>query len=115
MRAAGASRLQALRFGVLPQIAPVMLSHALYYFESNTRSATILGVVGASRIGYQLMERIRINRWDEVAVRRSEEDGVQMNASAAATLPRSASRRVTRPVSIESNVGAGEGLVVVSS
>jgi phosphonate transport system permease protein len=55
-----------MRFGFLPQIFPVMLSNGLYYFESNTRSATILGVVGAGGIGTQLTDRIRINNWDEV-------------------------------------------------
>lgn len=42
-----------------------MLSNVLYYFESNTRSATILGVVGAGGIGLQLADRIRVNNWDE--------------------------------------------------
>jgi phosphonate transport system permease protein len=55
-----------VRFGMLPQVLPVMLSNALYYFESNTRSATILGVVGAGGIGLQLSDRIRVNNWDEV-------------------------------------------------
>ncbi len=55
-----------MRFGVWPQVVPVMLSYALYYFESNTRSATILGVVGAGGIGLQLADRIRVNNWDEV-------------------------------------------------
>lgn len=55
-----------MRFAILPQVLPVMLSHALYYFESNTRSATILGVVGAGGIGMQLSDRIRVNNWDEV-------------------------------------------------
>ncbi len=66
VRAAGANRLQLMRFAILPQVLPVMLSHALYYFESNTRSATILGVVGAGGIGMQLSDRIRVNNWDEV-------------------------------------------------
>ena len=66
VRATGATRLQIIRFGVWPQIVPVMLSHVLYYFESNTRSATILGVVGAGGIGLQLADRIRVNNWDEV-------------------------------------------------
>jgi phosphonate transport system permease protein len=64
--ASGANRLQVMRFGILPQVLPVTLSHALYYFESNTRSATILGVVGAGGIGLQLADRIRVNNWDEV-------------------------------------------------
>jgi phosphonate transport system permease protein len=67
VRAAGAGRLLAVRLGLLPQVAPVMLSQMLYTFESNTRSATILGVVGAGGIGLALSDRIRINNWDEAA------------------------------------------------
>jgi phosphonate transport system permease protein len=63
----GAKRVQVVRFGILPQIFPVLLSNVLYFFESNTRSATILGVVGAGGIGMQLADRIRINNWDEVS------------------------------------------------
>lgn len=66
VRATGAGPVQVMRFGFLPQVFPVMLSNGLYYFESNTRSATILGVVGAGGIGTQLTDRIRINNWDEV-------------------------------------------------
>jgi len=65
--AAGGGRLSAIRFGILPQVAPVMLAQALYFFESNTRSAAILGVVGAGGIGLQIAERIRVRHWDEVA------------------------------------------------
>lgn len=67
VRASGGSRLHAIRFGLLPQAAPVMLSQILYTFESNTRSATILGVVGAGGIGLALSDRIRLNNWDEAA------------------------------------------------
>ncbi|UPY36891.1 phosphonate ABC transporter, permease protein PhnE [Sediminicoccus sp. KRV36] len=65
--AAGGSPTLVMRFGILPQVAPVLLGHALYFFESNTRSATILGVVGAGGIGLQIAERIRVRHWDEVA------------------------------------------------
>ena len=65
--ATGAGRLARLRFGLLPQVAPVFLAQALYFFESNTRSAAILGVVGAGGIGLQIAERIRVRYWDEVA------------------------------------------------
>ena len=65
--AAGGSPTLVMRFGILPQVAPVMLGHALYFFESNTRSAAILGVVGAGGIGLQIAERIRVRHWDEVA------------------------------------------------
>ena len=67
INATGAPPLAALRFGVLPQVLPVMLSQALYQFESNTREATILGFVGAGGIGLRLSERIQINAWDQVA------------------------------------------------
>jgi phosphonate transport system permease protein len=67
VRAAGAGRLAAIRFGLLPQAAPVMIAQTLYTFESNTRSASILGVVGAGGIGLALSDRIRINNWDEAA------------------------------------------------
>ena len=65
--AAGGRRVHRIRFGLLPQVLPVMLSQALYFFESNTRSAAILGVVGAGGIGLQIAERIRVRHWDEVA------------------------------------------------
>jgi len=45
-----------------------MLSQMLYQFESNTRSATILGIVGAGGIGLQLSDRIRVNNWDEACL-----------------------------------------------
>ena len=67
VRASGGSRLQAIRYGLVPQAAPVMLSQVLYTFESNTRSATILGVVGAGGIGLALGDWIRLNNWDEAA------------------------------------------------
>ncbi len=65
--AVGGHGLLRLRFGLLPQVLPVMLAQALYFFESNTRSAAILGVVGAGGIGLQIAERIKVRHWDEVA------------------------------------------------
>lgn len=63
--ASGGSRLHAIRFGVLPQVNPVILSVLLYNFESNVRSGTILGIVGAGGIGFLLSDRIAAYRWDE--------------------------------------------------
>jgi phosphonate transport system permease protein len=63
----GAGFVARLRFGVLPQVLPVMISQTLYSIESNTREATILGLVGAGGIGLRLAERIQINAWDQVA------------------------------------------------
>lgn len=67
IRASGGSPFAVLRLGALPQFLPLLTSQALYYFESNTRSATIIGAVGAGGIGLLLTERIRLYRWDEVA------------------------------------------------
>ena len=66
VRAAGGNAIQTVRFGILPQVLPIMLSNVLYMFESNTRSATILGIIGAGGIGFALSDRIRAHRWDEV-------------------------------------------------
>lgn len=63
----GAGRVALLRYGVLPQVLPLMISQTLYSIESNTREATILGLVGAGGIGLRLSERIQINAWDQVA------------------------------------------------
>jgi len=63
----GAGPIARLRYGVLPQVLPVMISQTLYQIESNSREATILGLVGAGGIGLRLAERIQINAWDQVA------------------------------------------------
>ncbi len=65
--AAGGTRLLEIRYGLLPQVLPVLLAQVLYSFESNTRSAAILGVVGAGGIGLQIAERIKVRYWDEVS------------------------------------------------
>ncbi len=44
----------------MPQVLPVFASQLLYFFESNTRSATIIGIVGAGGIGLYLYEEIRV-------------------------------------------------------
>ncbi len=67
VRAAGGDGVQSARFGLLPQALPLILSNILYIFESNVRSSTILGIVGAGGIGFQLSDRIRALRWDEAA------------------------------------------------
>jgi phosphonate transport system permease protein len=63
--AAGANSLQAIRLAVVPQVLPVILSNALYFFESNVRAATILGIVGAGGIGLELSQQILVNNWDQ--------------------------------------------------
>jgi phosphonate transport system permease protein len=65
--AAGGAGLSRVRFGVLPEVLPVMVGQVLYLFESNTRSSTIIGIVGAGGIGLTLTEMIRTLEWPSVA------------------------------------------------
>jgi len=58
--ATGATRLQILRFGVLPQVLPLFLSYVLYRLETNIRAATVLGFVGAGGIGFYLQTYLRL-------------------------------------------------------
>jgi len=59
IRATGANALHEVIFGVIPQVLPLWISYSLYRFESNVRSATVLGIVGAGGIGMVLWEAIR--------------------------------------------------------
>ena len=59
IRATGAGKIQEIVFGVIPQVVPLWVSYSLYRFESNLRSATVLGLVGAGGIGQILWEYIR--------------------------------------------------------
>ena len=67
VRAAGGAHRDEVRFGVLPQVLPVLAGQVLYFFESNVRSAAIIGIVGAGGIGLHLYEAIRTLEWREVA------------------------------------------------
>jgi len=58
VRATGASKLHEIVWGVIPQVAPLWTSFALYRFESNSRSATVLGLIGAGGIGQVLFDRM---------------------------------------------------------
>ena len=59
IRATGATRVQEVVFGVIPQVLPLWVSYFLYRFETNVRAATVLGVIGAGGIGQVLFESIR--------------------------------------------------------
>lgn len=65
--ASGGSSLHRIRFGLIPGVLPVLASQVLYFFESNTRSATIIGIVGAGGIGQYLTELIRVLELQQVA------------------------------------------------
>lgn len=67
IRATGAGPLAVIRYGYIPQVLPVFISQSLYFLESNTRSATILGIVGAGGIGMIIIERFRASLYDQVA------------------------------------------------
>jgi phosphonate transport system permease protein len=68
IQSTGAGALQRARFGVIPQIAPVLLSQVLYYLESNTRSATVIGAIVGGGIGLLLTQAIITQKdWEEVA------------------------------------------------
>jgi phosphonate transport system permease protein len=59
VRATGASALEEVVYGVIPQVLPLWISYSLYRFESNVRSASVVGMVGAGGIGVILYEVIR--------------------------------------------------------
>ncbi len=67
LRAAGAPAPVMLRYGLFPQVAPLMASQTLFYLEANFRHAAVLGIVGAGGIGFELEERIRIFAFSQVS------------------------------------------------
>ena len=60
LRATGASHVQTTLFAVLPQVLPQIVSYNLYWFEVGVRSATVLGMIGAGGIGFELVTTIRL-------------------------------------------------------
>ena len=68
LEATGASRLQVIMFAILPQALPQFVTYNLYWFEVGVRSATVLGMVGAGGIGFELITAIRLFEWREVGV-----------------------------------------------
>ncbi len=67
LRAVGASALQRFRYGVFPQVTPLLLGFTLYMFEYNVRAASILGVVGAGGVGYYLYSYVNSFHYDRAA------------------------------------------------
>lgn len=59
IRTTGASRVQQVIYGVIPQVLPLWISFSLYRLESNVRAATVLGLIGAGGIGQVMFENIR--------------------------------------------------------
>jgi phosphonate transport system permease protein len=68
IRSTGANAALRARFGVIPQLMPVLLAQVLYYLESNTRSATVIGAIVGGGIGLLLTQAIQTQKdWEEVA------------------------------------------------
>ena len=59
IRATGANALEEIVYGIIPQVLPLWISYSLYRFESNVRSASVVGMVGAGGIGVILWDIIR--------------------------------------------------------
>ena len=66
IKATGASTLQILRYGVVPQVIPPFLSFTIYRWDINVRMSTIIGFVGGGGIGYILKPRVDLGAWGEV-------------------------------------------------
>lgn len=67
IRATGANALEEIVYGVIPQVLPLWVSYTLYRFESNVRSASVVGMVGAGGIGVILYEVIRSFQYGHTA------------------------------------------------
>ena len=65
LEAIGATRLQIIRYAVLPQILPSMIANTLYRFEVNIRMSILLGAVGAGGIGFYLVTSMRLLKYQE--------------------------------------------------
>lgn len=68
LEATGASRLQVILFAILPQALPQFVTYNLYWFEVGVRSATVLGMVGAGGIGFELVTAIKLFEWRETGI-----------------------------------------------
>ena len=64
----GASKVEEVLYGVIPQVIPLWISFALYRFESNVRSATVVGLIGAGGIGMALGENMKSFQYDLAGV-----------------------------------------------
>ena len=67
LRSAGASQLQIIAFGVVPQVITAWIAVVLYRFEVDLRSATVLGMVGAGGLGFELVSSLKLFRYQETA------------------------------------------------
>ncbi|GEN24958.1 phosphonate transporter PhnE [Halomonas cupida] len=89
IRVTGAGRIEEIIFGLIPQVLPLWISVSLYRFESNIRSATVLGMVGGGGIGVALWETMRGFQYAETAT-------IMLVIIVAVTLLDMASQRVRK-------------------
>ncbi|MGE3799693.1 MAG: phosphonate ABC transporter, permease protein PhnE [Candidatus Kapaibacterium sp.] len=68
LESVGANRAQVVRWGVIPQVLPYLISYTLYRLELNIRSAVVLGIVGAGGIGFLLLDNIRQFQYQNVSM-----------------------------------------------
>lgn len=68
LQATGAGRIQVILFAIFPQVLPQFVTYMLYWFEVGVRSATVLGMVGAGGIGFELVTTIKLFEFRETAL-----------------------------------------------
>ena len=67
LRSSGATKSQIISFGIIPQILPAFVANNLYILDRNVRMATMLGIVGAGGIGYELQSSFRMFEYEKVS------------------------------------------------
>ena len=67
LKSSGASKRQIISFAIIPQIIPSFIANNLYIFDRNIRMATMLGIVGAGGIGYELQSSFRMFEYQKVS------------------------------------------------
>ena len=67
LKSSGATKSQIISFGVIPQILPAFVANNLYILDRNVRMATMLGIVGAGGIGYELQSSFRMFEYERVS------------------------------------------------
>jgi phosphonate transport system permease protein len=68
VKAVGGNPIQVFTYGMLPQALPQFLSHTLYAWELNIGAATVVGIVGAGGLGYEMTTLMRLYQWPQAAV-----------------------------------------------